>query len=34
MKNLIDAEEYKEQLKKLREKLSALKKKYKDDTVD
>jgi len=34
MKNLIEAEEYREQLKKLREKLSALKKKYKDDTID
>ena len=34
MKNLIEAEEYREQLKKLREKLSALKKKYKDETID
>ncbi len=33
MKNLIGAEEYRKQLKKLREKLSALKKKYKDDTI-
>ena len=33
MKNLIEAEEYRKQLKKLREKLSALKKKYKDDTI-